>query len=338
MGKEIPGFFETIVQEFPFPAFVVAEDGKIIVQNSSAYQCINNHVNEYYVDAQTFNPTLLAQAQKKGSHLQNTLKIIRCDWNDSLFYFIYDTCTILQDKKGLDSESMLTFLGDISHELRTPLNGIVGFAEIMLRKKLPPEKMLEYVQIIYSNSIFMMQLISDILDYAKIETGHFKLRKNYFSINRLIYDLMVVFLIDLQIRRKEHIALLFNHGLADGADMIIADEVRLRQVLVNLISNAIKFTEKGSITVGYTLKNNFLEFYVKDTGIGIEKEALDTIFDRYIQANRKINPTYGGSGIGLSIARDIITQHGGEIWIESELQVGTTFYFTIPYETKNSNV
>lgn len=338
MGKEIPDFFVNLVNEFPFPAFIVAEDGKIKVQNSSAQLYIHNHVNECLVDAHTFNPVLIAQAQEKGSHIQNTLKIMRCDWQDSLFYFIYDTGTISHDKPGLDSESMLTFLGDISHELRTPLNGIVGFAEIMLKKKLSPEKMLDYVQIIYSNGIFMMQLISDILDFAKIETGHFKLRKNYFSINRLIYDLIVVFLTDLQIRRKEHIALLFNHGLADGADMIVADEVRLRQVLVNLISNAIKFTEKGSITIGYTIKDGYLEFYVKDTGIGIEKEALDTIFDRHIQANRKINSTYGGSGIGLSIVRDIITLHGGKIWAESEVQVGTTFYFTIPYETKNPNV
>jgi anti-sigma regulatory factor (Ser/Thr protein kinase) len=227
---------------------------------------------------------------------------------------------------------------DVTNNSISDFRPNVGFAEIMLKKKLSPEKMLEYLQIIYSNGIFMMQLISDILDFAKIETGHFKLRKNYFSINRLIYDIMVIFLTDLQIRRKEHIALLFNHGLADGSDMIIADEVRIRKVLVNLISNAIKFTEKGSITIGYTVKGDFLEFYVKDTGIGIEKEALDNIFDRYIQANRKINSTYGGSGIGLSIVKDIITLHGGKIWAESELQVGTTFYFTIPYETKNSNV
>ncbi|MCX7985660.1 MAG: ATP-binding protein, partial [Bacteroidales bacterium] len=240
--------------------------------------------------------------------------------------------TYEKNEQVLDSNTILTFLGDISHELRTPLNGIVGFAEIILKKKMPVEKILDYIQIIYSNGIFMMQLISDILDFAKIETGNFKLRKNYFSINRLIYDLIVIFLTDLQIRRKEHIALLFEHGLADGADMIVADEVRLKQVLVNLISNSIKFTEKGSITIGYNVKGDFLEFFVKDTGIGIEKEALDNIFNRYTQANRKINATYGGSGIGLSIVRDIITLHGGKVWVESEPQVGTTFYFTLPYE------
>lgn len=336
MGIGVPDFIAELVEDFPFPAFVVAEDGKILLKNIAADQYRQTHNSELFVDGHTLSPLLLAQAKESGSYRQGTIKFVRYDVGDSELYLVYDTSQKFQAKGGMDSESMLTFLGDISHELRTPLNGIVGFSEIMLKKKLPPEKMIDYAQIIYSNSIFMMQLISDILDFAKIETGHFKLRKNYFSLNRLIYDLIVIFLTDLQIRKKEHIALQFNNGLADGADMVIADEVRLRQVLVNLISNAIKFTEKGSVTVGYTLKDNFLEFYVKDTGIGIEKEALETIFDRYIQANRKINATYGGSGIGLSIARDIITMHGGKIWVESELQKGTTFYFTIPYETRTN--
>jgi len=336
MGMRVPDFISELVDGFPFPAFVADEDGKIMMQNIAVGQYMQNHNCECFIDEHTFNPLLISHAKVRGSYRQGDIKIIRYDGGDSSLYFIYDTNDHLRTKGGLDSESMLTFLGDISHELRTPLNGIVGFSEIMLKKKLPPEKMLDYAQIIYSNSIFMIQLISDILDFAKIETGHFRLRKNYFSLNRLIYDLMVIFLTDLQIRKKEHIVLQFKHGLADGTDMIIADEVRLRQVLVNLISNAIKFTDKGSITVGYAVKGDFLEFYVEDTGIGIEKEALDNIFDRYIQANRKINATYGGSGIGLSIARDIITLHGGKIWAESESQKGTIFYFTIPYETKTT--
>lgn len=336
MGRQVPAFFSNIISSIPFVALIADEDGKIILRNGSATQYILQHINESCIDEETLHPDILVKARNAGKYTKDSLHITRFEWEGNIFFFVFDLNSGVSSKGGMDSESMLNFLGDVSHELRTPLNGIVGFAELMLKKKLPPEKMLEYIQIIYSNGIFMMQLISDILDFAKIETGHFSLRKNYFSINRLIYDLIVVFLTDLQIRKKEHISLLFNPGMADGVDMIIADEVRLRQVLVNLISNAVKFTEKGSITVGYELKNGFLEFYVKDTGIGIEKEALDNIFNRYIQASRKINATYGGSGIGLSIVRDIITLHGGRIWAESELQVGTTFYFTIPYETKNT--
>jgi K+-sensing histidine kinase KdpD len=233
-------------------------------------------------------------------------------------------------KKNFDNTTN-AFLANLSHEIRTPLNGIIGFAELVMKKTLPPEKVKDYANIIYTNGSYLLKLITDMLDLSRIEAGKLTLYKTQFSLNRLIYDIQLFFLLDMKNRNKQHIMFKSAIGLPDGSDMIFADELRIKQVIINLIGNSIKFTEEGSITIGYkVIANNVLEFFVKDTGIGMSKEAANNIFNRFVQANDSIAIEYGGTGLGLSISKEFVEMHGGKIWVESEPKVGTTFLFTLP--------
>lgn len=228
-------------------------------------------------------------------------------------------------------EVTTTFLANISHEIRTPLNGIIGFAELLLKKKIPLEKQREFIGIIYNNGSYLLKLITDMLDLSRIESGKLELYKVKFSINRLLYDLQLFFLMDLKNKKKENISINVGPGLGDNDDWIIADELRIKQVLINLISNALKFTTSGEVSFGYkVIPDNMLEFYVRDTGTGIDITELKIIFDRFRQANDTVASKYGGSGLGLSISKEFIELHGGKIWAESDINKGSTFYFTLP--------
>jgi signal transduction histidine kinase len=329
MQNDISLLIARLLLHIPSPAFVIDNVGTLILKNDRADGMLEKESKpSYFIDKNTVNIDFINRRLNSPSN-NNEFQIESFQLGDEKYYLL-----VIAQINDVEENNMLNFVGDLSHELRTPLNGIIGFAEIIQKKALSVEKTREYASIIYSNGIFMQQLINDMIDFARIELGHFVLRKTYFSINRLIYDLMVLFVSDMQNKHKHDVLLLFENGLPDGKDMIVADEVRLKQVLINLISNAIKFTQKGNITIGYILENQILHFYVRDTGIGIEEGALENIFKRYVQANRKIINTYGGSGLGLSIAKDIIELHGGKIWAESKLNEGTTFNFTIPYEAK----
>jgi signal transduction histidine kinase len=241
------------------------------------------------------------------------------------------TYVLLFDEIKKNDNTLNVFLGNVSHEIRTPLNGIIGFAEIISKKTLSPEKIKDYSNIIYNNGSYLLKLITDMLDLSRIEAGKLKLFKTQFSINRLIYDIQLFFLLDMKNRNKSHILFKTSIGLPDGSDNITADELRVKQIIINLIANSIKFTEVGSISLGYQIvSENDLEFYVKDTGMGMNEEAIENIFKRYTQANDTIANEFGGTGLGLSISKEFVEMHGGKIWVESELKKGTTFYFTLP--------
>lgn len=223
------------------------------------------------------------------------------------------------------------FLANISHEIRTPLNGIIGFSELMVKKNINPDKQKEYANIIYNNGSYLLKLVSDLLDLSRIESGKISLYKTQFSLNRLLYDLQLFFLLDMKNRDKENIAFRIIPGLPDGSDMIFADEIRIKQIIINLVSNAIKFTSKGEISLKYIIASNeFLEFTVCDTGRGMDENEVKLVFDRFKQANDSIAKEFGGTGLGLAISKEFIEMHGGKIKVESELEKGTTFTFTLP--------
>lgn len=223
------------------------------------------------------------------------------------------------------------FLSNISHEIRTPLNGIIGFAELLLKKNIVPEKQKEFAGIIYKNGTYLLKLITDMLDLSRIEAGKLKLYKVQFSVNRLLYDLQLFFLLDMKNRDKGHIMFKILPGLPDGMDMVLADELRIKQVIINLVANAIKFTSKGEIVLGYKLVSpELLEFFVRDTGVGMDEEGVKNIFGRFQQATDTITQEYGGSGLGLSISKEFVELHGGKIWVESVRGEGSVFHFTLP--------
>jgi len=225
-----------------------------------------------------------------------------------------------------------SFLANISHEIRTPLNAITGFSKLLVEGKSVSDfdTRKKYVDLIKVNSQILLNLINDIIDLSKIETGQLVLNYSDFDLNQLMKDLEEVTLNELKKKEKSKIDLLVEMDVKKENFFIRSDESRLRQVLNNLIQNAVKFTHKGHIVIGYKVKEKELLFYVKDTGIGIDQADKEIIFERFNQGKDVIRKHMGGTGLGLSISKEIIQRMKGEIWVESEHNKGAEFYFTIP--------
>lgn len=213
------------------------------------------------------------------------------------------------------------FLANMSHEIRTPLNAIVGFSNILASTDEMEDKE-EYINIIESNNVLLLQLISDILDLSKIESNTLDFVNVEVDINTLLRELQQ----SMQLRAAENVQVVFEKTIPEC--YVLTPKSRLMQVLTNLITNAIKFTNKGFIRFGYSIDGNKqLRFYVSDTGCGIPEEQQKKVFERFV----KLNTFVPGTGLGLSICQMIVQYLGGEIWVESEVGKGTTFWFTFPY-------
>lgn len=220
------------------------------------------------------------------------------------------------------------FLANMSHEIRTPMNGIVGFADLLNNPGLRDRKRKEYTSIIIERSNHLLNIVNDILDISKIEAGLVTVKNESVSINKLMGELWTYYSNNEKLKK---IRLEKKCGL-DGLNVnIYADKTKITQVLNNLLNNAIKFTNQGNIAFGYELKENMLEFFVQDTGIGIPDDHIEKIFERFRQVDLELTKNYGGTGLGLSISKELVRIMGGKIWIESELGVGTKVLFDIPY-------
>lgn len=232
-------------------------------------------------------------------------------------------------KKAEEADKLKTaFLANMSHEIRTPMNAILGFSSLLEDESLTHEIRKEYLGIIRSSGNQLLKLIEDIIDIAKIEAGEIKIEEAPVNINQLLKELWLMF--SKSIEEKNKAVELYVYCEHDYQDFIVLnDYYRLKQVLSNLIGNAIKFTRVGSIEFGYSVTNNFIQFYVKDTGIGIPQVMHDKIFDRFRQVGIIQNE---GAGLGLSITKGIVKLLGGQIWVTSEEGKGSSFYFTIPYK------
>ncbi len=215
------------------------------------------------------------------------------------------------------------FLANMSHEIRTPLNAIVGFSGILASTEEEEEKQ-EYVSIIENNNTLLLQLISDILDLSKIEAGTLELNYSNIELNELMRELERGFLLRV---KTDAVKLEFVEPA--GPCMAYTEKNRLSQLMINLVTNAIKFTEKGSIRFGYEMRENELYFYVTDTGCGIPKDKQQNIFGRFV----KLNSFAQGTGLGLSICKTLMDHMGGRIGVESEEGKGSTFWFTLPYKS-----
>lgn len=212
-----------------------------------------------------------------------------------------------------------TFLSNMSHEIRTPLNAITGFANLLKDAESDDERQ-EYIQIIQKNCTFLSQLVNDILDVSKIESGKMDFVFTSFHLNDLFAPHERVF----QMKAEKGVKVIYEHG---GNDYLIVSEfTRLNQVIINFLSNAVKFTQSGSIRYGYKLTYSGLYVYVTDTGIGIEEKSRAAIFERFV----KLDSFKQGTGLGLSICKMIVTKLKGEIGVKSELGKGSTFWFTFP--------
>ena len=230
-----------------------------------------------------------------------------------------------------------SFLANMSHEIRTPLNAIMGFSNLLVTKSYPDEKRKILLEGIQHNSNQLLTLISDILDISKIESGQLELSYIWINLNQLMQSVNDTLQLQIKNSNKE-INLFCQKPLTDVQARIYVDDVRLKQILINLISNAIKFTNQGFVFFGYTVRaDNMLEFFVKDTGVGIAADKQANIFDQFRQEDETISRRFGGSGLGLPISKNLVELMGGRIWFESEKDKGSQFFFEIPYVTQRDD-
>lgn len=244
----------------------------------------------------------------------------------------------IKKAKGKAEESdrlKSAFLANMSHEIRTPMNGIMGFAQLLKEPNLKGEEQIQFIDIIENSGKRMLNIINDIIDLSKIEAGQMELILNEVNINKQTEYLYTFFKPEAE---KNGLKLSFDNGLPNHLALIESDKEKIYAILTNLIKNAIKYTNSGNIDFGYQLKTKNgiaqLEYYVKDTGIGIESERQLAVFERFIQADQSLSSQYEGAGLGLAITKAYVEILGGEIWLESEPNIGSQFYFTIPYHVK----
>jgi CheY-like chemotaxis protein len=242
--------------------------------------------------------------------------------------------------KAKESDRLKTsFLANMSHEIRTPMNGILGFANLLRDPDLDEEKRDLYLKHIDHSSQQLLNIIDDIIDISKIESEQLKISNKPVRINGILDEIYSSFFHRIRGDAPGQKKVAFN--LIKGNDShdftIVADDFRLSQVFNNLIGNAIKFTKEGQITFGYSLKQNrYIEFFVSDTGIGIPNNKVKLIFDRFGQVNQERSLQPSGTGLGLPISKSLVDLMGGEMWVESVVGEGSTFYFTLPLVVKNN--
>jgi PAS domain S-box-containing protein len=240
--------------------------------------------------------------------------------------------------KAEESDKLKTaFLSNMSHEIRTPMNGILGFSELLDDDDLSAEERRKFLDIINTNGHHLLSVINDILDIAKIDSDQLIINKIPFNLHFLLGELLVSYENNKIVMGKEQITFLIEKDLPDDNCIIICDETRLRQILYNLLSNALKFTKSGYIKFGYRHLDGKLEFFVQDTGKGISPAHQSIIFERFRQEEETYTRQFGGTGLGLSISKKLVELLGGEMWLVSEQGSGSTFYFTIPYTVSVKN-
>jgi signal transduction histidine kinase len=236
---------------------------------------------------------------------------------------------IAAKEKAEESDRLKTaFLHNVSHEIRTPMNAIIGFSTLLNEPDISKTDSQQFTEIIIQSGNQLLSIINDIVDLASIESGQVKINIKGVNLNSILRELSEQF----SYKEKLHnVTLSLKTPLRDMEAGILTDKTKLVQIISNLINNAFKFTKEGRIDFGYTLKDDLLEFFVKDTGIGISTEHQVKIFDRFYQVDSAVSRKYSGTGLGLSICKAYIELMGGEIHVDSRPDEGTIFTFTLPH-------
>jgi signal transduction histidine kinase/ligand-binding sensor domain-containing protein/CheY-like chemotaxis protein len=236
-----------------------------------------------------------------------------------------------QEKAEKADKLKTTFLANMSHEIRTPVSAIIGFSDLLKDGGLNEEEKEQYLGFISRGGQNLLNLINDIIDISKIEAGQIRIEKEDFRLNSLLSEIYTTFLEEKNNNGKENLQLKLVKGIVTNDFKIHTDPFRLQQILVNLLSNALKFTEEGYIEFGYSLNSDRqLLFFVRDTGVGIPAEMHEVIFDRFRQVEESYTKNKEGTGLGLAISRKLTELLGGKIWVEANENKGSSFYFRIP--------
>lgn len=354
-------FYKAVVEDGSDIIFIVDYNGKILYHNPSVEETLG-HAPSSLIGKTFFDfiePETLKTFQKEfeksttkpydesiefrflckdGSYKYLDFNSINLKHKEGVEGLILDCRDITQRKR--DAEELLRaqkakeqFLANMSHEIRTPINGIAGMVNL-LSESTSEEDRTNYLNAIKNSTENLKVIINDILDLSVIESGKLKLEKIGFNIK---YQLGAV--IDTFHYQCKEKGIELNYSIAPEADaVLLGDPVRLNQILINLISNAVKFTHIGEIRVTVELdhkegKTHFIKFTVSDTGVGVPKEKVSRIFESFTQADESVTRRYGGTGLGLSIVKQLVELQEGHIEVQSEESKGTTFIFIIPYET-----
>lgn len=246
---------------------------------------------------------------------------------------------IIAKEKAEESDRLKSaFLSNMSHEIRTPMNAILGFSSLLSDPGSTEEEKIEYIDIIKERGNDLMRIISDIIDVAKIESGQLKINIKDCKVNRLLEDIHVVFKQIKQKQEKDNVVLKTSLPVPDPEFTILTDPQRLRQIMTNLIENALKFTETGEIEFGYRIREDLgigksIDFFIQDSGIGIPEEMHKVIFERFRQVDDSHTRKYGGTGLGLTICKNLTHLMGGELTLQSQVGKGTRFTITLPMWT-----
>ncbi|PID92145.1 MAG: hypothetical protein CSA96_04750 [Bacteroidetes bacterium] len=256
--------------------------------------------------------TLNTELKQQIENLETTNKELRID----------------KEKAEESNRQKNGLLSNLSHEIRTPMNGIMGFSELLISPSSTEAEKEEYNSILANSCTQLMSLVDDIINMSKIESGIIEIELQPINLNAFLQD--IYFKHSVQVRNK-NLDFKLEKALPDDNCIIKTDEVKLLQIISNLLKNAIKFTHAGSIRFGYRIQLDWIEFFVSDTGTGIRKSRQDELFKSYPQEDKEIAKKYGGTGLGLPISKAFIEKMGGRIWLESEEGKGTSFYFTTPF-------
>ncbi len=234
-----------------------------------------------------------------------------------------------RDKAQESDRLKSAFLANMSHEIRTPMNAIVGFSEILADGNCSTEEIINYTNLIYSNSLSLLNLINDLLDFSKIEANQLLIFKQSCNLGKVLSEIKILSSGLLKQSNKEHIKLVISNEKESNNIYINTDELRLKQILLNLTSNAIKFSFEGEIQISYYDRGDNFLFEVSDTGIGIEETQHDIIFNRFTRVVNNENKSILGTGLGLTITKNLVDMLGGEISVVSKPGKGSVFMFTI---------
>jgi len=365
MLRQSEAKFRKLINSSPDPVLVVDTHGRIVYSNEIAMKTFNytidemlnskiecliprpfseHHVplrNEFISEPMSRSlgagKELFAQ-RKDGSEFPVEIVLEPVEINNNPFTLaivrditerkIAEKELITAKEKAEESDRLKSaFLANMSHEVRTPLNSIIGFSELLADPDFEQEQKNEFIHHIVTNGNHLLTIISDIMDISKMESGEITIRKGVVNVRKFISGVKEQFSFQAEAKNLE-----LNLIFPDTEDKVViyTDEDRLNQIFNNLIGNALKFTASGNIEIGYQPRENVVEFYVRDTGIGIAADYLDKIFERFRQVEDAKTRIYGGNGLGLPITKNLVELMGGEIGLESEPGKGSVFYFTLP--------
>jgi PAS domain S-box-containing protein len=353
----IPVARDRLIENLPDGVMVIDDDDRVVYCNPAMISLISNEkeglVGRYYSDALKlfkFDQDLgiieqqkVLNGKKKHAGEVHNFEITVTPIRESkglkagkILYF-HNITTLINNQRELETARLkaeesdrlkTSFLANMSHEIRNPMNGIIGFAGFMKDENISTQERVRYAEIIEKNAQHLMNIINDIIDISKIESGHDQVKFENMSVSELMNDLSSFF---YEQATKKGLSIHIASSVGRDSDYIITDPQKLRQILVNLINNAIKFTDSGDVSVRARKSGNELIFSVRDSGIGISSKEISSIFERFKQSYESKSKTYGGTGLGLSISKAYAELLGGKIDVQSEPKKGSTFILTVPH-------